>query len=50
MFLEHWADRAVLQANFVVPEAGTFARALGAMAASPPDMRTYQAEAFSPGR
>ena len=50
IFLEHWSDRAALQAHFLVPEARTFARALGVVAASRPDMRLYEAEAFNPER
>ncbi|HEV1998068.1 MAG TPA: putative quinol monooxygenase [Candidatus Dormibacteraeota bacterium] len=50
LFLENWADRAALQAHFVVPDAVGFAKALGAMASSRPDMRVYEAETFTPGR
>ncbi|MGI8608488.1 MAG: putative quinol monooxygenase [Candidatus Dormibacteria bacterium] len=50
IFLENWEDRAAVQVHFVVPAALDFARALGAMATSRPDMRMYQAEPFRPGR
>ena len=50
IFLELWADRAALDAHFLVEEARSFARALGVKAAERPDMRLYQAEAFNPER
>ena len=48
IFLELWADRAALDAHFLVPEARRFVRALGVKAASRQDMRLYEAEAFNP--
>ena len=50
LFLEHWADRAALQAHFGVAEARDFSRALAAMATGPTELKIYEAEAFTPGR
>jgi quinol monooxygenase YgiN len=47
VFLEHWADRDALTAHFHVPASGQFARALGELAAEPPRIDIYDAEALS---
>ena len=47
VFLEHWADRDALQTHFRVPESGAFARAVGELAAEPPRIDIYDAEALS---
>jgi len=43
VFLEHWADRAALDAHFRVPASGEFAKRLGALAAAPPTLEIYDA-------
>jgi quinol monooxygenase YgiN len=47
-FVERWQDRDALARHFVVAEAVAFARALGALAVSRPDMTLYEAEPFNP--
>ena len=47
VFLEHWADRDALAAHFRVPESRAFATALGGLAAEPPTLEIYEAEAIS---
>lgn len=44
VFLEHWVDREALTAHFRVPASGSFARALGELAAEPPTLEIYAAE------
>jgi quinol monooxygenase YgiN len=41
--IERWADRAALAAHFAVPASRNFVRALQPLAASPPDLQTYDA-------
>jgi quinol monooxygenase YgiN len=43
VFLEHWVDRAALDAHFRVPESRAFAAALGDLAAEPPTLEIYDA-------
>jgi len=45
VFVERWADLAALRAHFAVPESRGFARALGQLAAAPPVLQIYSAEA-----
>jgi quinol monooxygenase YgiN len=42
VFVEHWADRAALEAHFRVPASGQFVAEARELAASPPDLRIYQ--------
>ena len=44
VFLEHWDDRAALDAHFRVPASSEFVTALSALAAEPPTMQIYDAE------
>ena len=44
VFLEHWEDRAALDAHFRVPASSEFVTALAALAAEPPTMQIYEAE------
>jgi quinol monooxygenase YgiN len=44
VFLEHWYDRAALDAHFRVPASGDFVTAISALAAEPPTMQIYEAE------
>jgi quinol monooxygenase YgiN len=48
VFVEHWADPPALHAHFQVPESGAFVQTLAALAASPPDMKIYDAAPVSP--
>lgn len=41
VFLEHWSDRAALDAHFAVPASGEFVTALAALATVPPAMDVY---------
>ena len=41
--LEHWEDRAKLDAHFAVPASGDFVVAVSALAAEPPVMSIYEA-------
>lgn len=51
VFVERWASQDALWAHFQVPASRTFAKALAALAASPPDMQLYEAaELALPGR
>ncbi len=43
VFVERWADRAALDAHFVVPESRAFARALRSLAAEPTTIEIYEA-------
>ena len=45
VFLEHWADRAALATHFGVAASQTFAKAVTGLAARPPAMDIYEAEA-----
>jgi quinol monooxygenase YgiN len=47
VFVEQWADRDALAAHFAVPASREFARALGGLAAEPPTLEIYEAEAIS---
>ena len=44
VFLEHWEDRAALDAHFRVPASSEFVTAITALAAEPPTMQIYEAE------
>ena len=44
VFLEHWEDRAALDAHFRVPTSSEFVAAVAALAAEPPTMQIYEAE------
>ena len=43
VFIEQWADRAVLAAHFAVPASRNFVRALGALTAGTPTIEIYDA-------
>ena len=47
VFLEHWSDRDALQTHFRVPESGAFARSLAELAAEPPTINIYDAQALT---
>ena len=47
VFVEHWADADALRAHFGVPASRAFAKELGALAASPPQMAIYEAQPAS---
>ena len=47
VFVEHWADADALRAHFGVPESRAFAKQLGTLAASPPQMAIYDAQRAS---
>ena len=42
-FIEHWEDRAALDAHFRVPASGDFVNAISALATAPPTMQIYEA-------
>lgn len=44
LFLEHWTDRAALDAHFRVPASGDFVKVLGALAATPPTIDIYDSK------
>lgn len=44
VFLEHWQDRAALDAHFRVPASSEFAKAAAALSAEPPTIQIYEAE------
>jgi quinol monooxygenase YgiN len=44
VFLEHWEDRAALDAHFGVPASGEFVTALASLATEPPSIEIYDAE------
>jgi quinol monooxygenase YgiN len=46
VFVEQWADMAMLQDHFKVPESRAFARALGALASETPIMSLFDAAAL----
>lgn len=41
VFVEHWEDRAALDAHFAVPASGAFVTALADLAVEPPDMEIF---------
>jgi quinol monooxygenase YgiN len=43
VFLEHWQDRAALDAHFAVPESGAFVVAVSELATEPPTINIYEA-------
>ncbi|VTU19786.1 Antibiotic biosynthesis monooxygenase [Variovorax sp. SRS16] len=47
VFVEQWADHAALLAHFAVPSSRAFARAAGALAAEPPTLQIYDAQAVA---
>ena len=44
VFIEHWADRAALDAHFRVAESRAFAKALNQLASEPPKMEIYEGQ------
>lgn len=46
VFVERWADIATLAAHFGVPASRTFGKRLAAIAAEPPEMTLYDANAL----
>lgn len=42
-FIEHWEDRAALDAHFRVPASSEFVTAVGALAVEPPTIQIYEA-------
>jgi quinol monooxygenase YgiN len=44
VFLEHWLDRAALDAHFRVPASSDFVTAVTALSAEPPTIQIYEAE------
>lgn len=42
VFVEHWADRASLDAHFAVPASGGFVTALSELATAPPDLQIFE--------
>ena len=42
-FIEHWEDRAALDAHFRVPASSEFVTAVSALAAAPPTIQIYEA-------
>ncbi|MEY2448208.1 MAG: hypothetical protein QOH79_1684 [Acidimicrobiaceae bacterium] len=44
LFLEHWVDRAALDAHFRVPASSAFVTAVTALATEPPTIQIYDAE------
>ena len=44
VFVEEWSDQAALDAHFRVPASRGFAKALGALAAQPSELKIYAAE------
>ena len=47
VFLEHWEDRAALDAHFRVPASSDFVIVVSALAAEPPTIQIYEAEPVS---
>jgi quinol monooxygenase YgiN len=43
VFIEHWADRAALDAHFQVPESGAFVTGLRGLTTAPPTIEIYEA-------
>ncbi len=48
VFVEQWADDAALKAHFAVPASRGFGKAVAALAAEPPTIQIYRAEAVAP--
>jgi len=48
VFLEHWQDRAALDAHFQVPASLAFVNAIADLAAAPPGMDIYEVEPLRP--
>ena len=46
VFLERWADAAAVKAHFAVPASGDFVKNLARLAATPPEMTIFSAEAI----
>jgi len=46
VFYEEWQDMAALQTHFKVPASGEFVRGITELAASPPDIRIFEANAL----
>ena len=44
LFLEHWRDRAALDAHFAVPESLEFVTAVSALADEPPTLDIYEVD------
>jgi quinol monooxygenase YgiN len=47
VFIEHWVDHDALMVHFRVPESGAFAKQLADLAAVPPTIEIYEAEALA---
>ncbi len=47
VFIEHWSDLDALRTHFRVPASGEFATAADELAAEPPTLQIYDAEAVS---
>jgi quinol monooxygenase YgiN len=47
VFVEHWDDADALRAHFAVPASRAFAKELGTLAATPPEMTIYDAQPAS---
>ena len=47
IFIEEWASKEALLKHFQIVESQQFAQALSELAASPPEMKTYQANKIS---
>jgi quinol monooxygenase YgiN len=43
VFIEHWADRAALDAHFQVPASGAFVTGLRGLTTAPPTIEIYEA-------
>jgi quinol monooxygenase YgiN len=46
VFVERWADMAALSTHFMVPASRAFGKQLAAIAAEPPEMTLYDANAM----
>jgi quinol monooxygenase YgiN len=44
LFLEHWQDRAALDAHFRVPASSDFVTAIAGLSTEPPTLQVYEAE------
>ena len=47
VFVEKWADQAAIEAHFAVPASRAFAKALYKLAAQPPQMEVFEAQAVT---
>lgn len=47
VFIEYWVDVDALRAHFRVPESGVFVTEVAGLAANPPQMKIYEAQAIS---